>query len=700
MLTHHPSPCSGRLRRARSWLFLLTLGLLLGPAWASGNSAEAMRPMAEALRDAKSPSISDLPLFSGRLLAELYAARDYRNAWDEPRARAMLKLARASRADGFEPSDFHADAIERILAEDRLDAGSEPARTQADILLSDALLRYIHHFRFGKYNPRHINPGWIFVDKADADDLKADMELVLSAPDLGQELRSLLPAPDFYVNLKRGYARYLELADAGGWKPIPGGVNLTVGMRDPRIPLIRKRLAVTDGYEQPAGLLEPERYDEPLAEVIKGLQQRSGLAADAVIGPNTLRALNEPLDDRLETIRANLERMRWLYDDLPSDYVFVDLTAYRLHVIRGGREVWDTRVVIGTTENQTPMFRDEMEYLVFNPTWTVPDSIEKQFKGVPKGYKRVRQGGRYYLVQEPGPRNALGRVKFMFPNGHAIYLHDTPSRHLFARSIRAYSHGCVRVKDPLTLAQKILNKPNWDEHQINRVVARGSTRWVHLDEHLPVLLYYLTAVADDEGRVGFRRDIYHRDPRLIAALDRPADLDRIAFREPEPEPPAADPEPDMDVPEQASRTAATGQRSEAKPAAAAPPAATGARPPAGAPSAAAGPPAPTAVDARDAAGREQVSEPGSAAAESSPAAVPPDSANAPAVSDSVPDPVPDSGASDRPPLPGPATDIDTRGDQQRRAGRSEPPIRAGEALPLGLEAVERFVEREQAAAMR
>jgi murein L,D-transpeptidase YcbB/YkuD len=505
-------------------------------------------------------AIAGVELFSGRLLAEFYAERAHRNAWDSDRARAFLSLARRSRADGFDPEDFHAAAVAQILASDRLDAEAESERTAADILLSDALLRYVHHYRFGKYNPRHINPGSIFVDKADAEGLKADMALVLASSDLDAELAALLPSPPFYRNLKRGYARYLQIADSGSWQDIPGGVNLTVGMVDPRVALIRERLAVTDGYRSAAGE-QPDRYDEHLAEAVRAFQERSGLSPDGVVGPNTLRALNHPLEDRLLTIRANLERMRWLYNDMPSDYLLVDIAAFRLQLMRDHEPVWGTRVVVGTKEDQTPMFRDEMEYLVFNPEWSVPASIQKKMRGVSSRYKIIdRRTGRrvsgvnvsdhrrYRLVQSAGPKNALGRVKFIFPNGHAIYLHDTPSRHLFARSTRTYSHGCVRVKDPLTLAEQILGPSGWDQGEIERVVRRGKTRYVHLDDHLPVLLYYLTAFADEEGRVGFRRDVYGRDRPLLAALDQPAHRDRIAFREPEPktegeDEPAAESEP-------------------------------------------------------------------------------------------------------------------------------------------------------------
>jgi murein L,D-transpeptidase YcbB/YkuD len=483
-----------------------------------------------------------LELFSPRLLAEFYADREYRRAWDVRRARSMLERARKSREDGFLPADFHADAIAAILDSGELRSADPARRDTAELLLADALLRYVHHFRFGKHNPERVNRGWTFVKPADAELLKADMAQALSAADMAAELAARLPSPDFYRNLKKGFRRYLAVADRGGWQDIPGGRNLSVGVRDPRVPLVREHLAVVDGYE-PGLVAEPEVYDADLAAAVKGFQRRSGLGADGVVGPNTLRALNQPLDERLLAMRANLERMRWLYNDLPPDYLFVDLTAFDLYLVRGNEEVWRTKGIIGTVEDQTPMFRDEMEYLVFNPTWTVPRSIEKKFKGVPAGYKRVRSGGQYYLVQQPGPRNALGRVKFMFPNGHAIYLHDTPSRYLFNRSRRAYSHGCIRVHQPLTLAQQVLNEPAWSEAAINRVVRRGKTRWVHLDEHLPVLLYYLTAKADDQGRVGFRRDIYNRDRRLIAALDEPVDgAQRIAFAEPEPEPVPDDPD--------------------------------------------------------------------------------------------------------------------------------------------------------------
>jgi murein L,D-transpeptidase YcbB/YkuD len=532
----------------RGWL-PLTMALVLTLPPVTGMADPGGQ--AEHVVDTEVLTVADMPLYSGRLLAEFYRERDHRNAWDQSKAKALLELAEGSISHGLAPADFHAEAIRALLEEGALDSNDGDARTRADIVLSDGLLRYLHHLQYGKYNPRHINRGQNFVDPADAEDLKAEMHAALAAPDLAEAVTALLPRVPFYDNLKRGYERYLNIADAGSWETIPGGPSLNRGARDPRVPLIRARLAVIDGDASPTPP-DPKLYDADLVEAIKGFQGRAGLAQDGVVGPNTLRALNHPLDERLAMIRANLERMRWLYHELPPDYVFVDITAFRVDVMRDHQPVWGTRTVVGTVEDQTPMFRDEMEHLVFNPTWSVPQSIQQKMGRVGSKYhvidrrtgrrvsaSDVSDTSRYRVVQPAGPGNALGRVKFMFPNGHAIYLHDTPSRHLFARSTRAYSHGCVRVQEPLELARQVLNKPNWDEAAIDRVVKRGSTRYVNLDDHLPVLIYYLTALADDDGRVGFRRDIYQRDQPLFAVLDDPAHAARIAFREPEPEEGAA-----------------------------------------------------------------------------------------------------------------------------------------------------------------
>jgi murein L,D-transpeptidase YcbB/YkuD len=508
-------------------------------------------------------ALGAIPAFSERLLREFYWQRDYQPAWSPRRAEAMLALAEAGVEHGLEPEDFHASRLREQIAALESETGDAASvrRWRADVWLSDSLLRYLHHLQYGKLNPREINPDWIFVDSIDARALREEMHAVLAAADLRRAVAEILPDAPFYEQLKTAYGRYRAIAEsasaANGWSTIPGGANLKIGMRDGRVAAIRARFEGLDGYRFPP-TAEEDIYDKPLYEAVREFQARSGLAQDGVIGPRTLAAMNTPLEEGLAAMRANLERMRWLYHDLPADYLLVDVAAFNLELVRNHQPVWTTRVVVGTGEDQTPMFRDEMEHLVFNPTWSVPRSIQKKMRGVPSSYKVIdRRTGRrvypsnptntrYRLVQPPGPRNALGRVKFMFPNGHAIYLHDTPSRHLFARSRRSYSHGCVRVENPLDLAQEVLNEPAWDRAAIDRVVKRGRTRHVTLDEHLPVLLYYLTARADEQGRVGFRQDLYGRDHVLFAAMEGSADAARLVFSD-EVKKPADEVMPEMDV---------------------------------------------------------------------------------------------------------------------------------------------------------
>ena len=553
---------------------------------ATGQPVEAFSPSSEGPAPAVSmrtpdaaiapkafdEAASGLPLFSTRLLREFYLQRGYRPAWSPRQAKAMLELADSSLEDGLDPADFHAAGLrELISASDLAESGRESSRVwRAELLLSDALLRYLHHLQYGKYNPREINSDWTFVDSIDAETLRNEMHAVLGTADLKSGVAEVLPNAPYYQQLKLAYGRYRALADESSgdvvWYVIPDGANLKIGMRDQRVPAIRERFARLDGYRFPA-TVDEDIYDKSLYEAVRNFQARSGLAQDGVIGPRTLAALNTPLQDRLAVIRANLERMRWLYHELPSDYLLVDVAAYQLELVRDHQAVWSTRVVVGTGKNQTPMFRDEMEHLVFNPTWSVPSSIQKKMRGVPRGYQVLdRRTGRrvspsdptnhrrYRLVQPAGAKNALGRVKFMFPNGHAIYLHDTPSRHLFARSRRSYSHGCVRVENPLDLAEVVLNTPSWDQASIKSVVNRGRTRYVELETHLPVLLYYLTARADEQGRVGFRSDVYDRDRVLFAAMEGPTDTDRLVFKETV-EPPVDDPTGRSDLVSQSSLSA-------------------------------------------------------------------------------------------------------------------------------------------------
>lgn len=545
------------------------------PADLGGVTAPPVPDPGELIAAAAAPAMGKRQLFSPRLIAGFYAGRGQPHVWTEGQARALLGLADASPADGLDPDDFHATAIRGILERGDLH-GDEATHTAADILLTDGLLRYLHHLQYGKYDPTRVNRGYTFTEPVDAEVLTGELNAALGAPDLAAAVTGMLPRAPFYERLKAAYAEARNGGGADHGPAIPDGVVLRPGARDPRVPLLRERLGGPQA-SLAAAPAEPDRYDPALVAAVKAWQASAGLTADGIVGPGTLRALNQHQAParNLDLLRANLERMRWLWHDLPEDYVFVDLTGFQLQVMRNHQPVWETRTVIGTPKDQTPMFREAMEYVVFNPDWTMPPSIQRKTRGVGGKYRvvdrrtgRAVSGGnvsdvsRYRIVQPPGPNNALGKVKFIFPNGHAVYLHDTPSKHLFAHENRTYSHGCVRVQNPLTLAEQILSVEHLDAKQIDGIVRTGRTRHVHLERHLPVLLYYLTALADERGQVSYRRDVYGRDRALLAVLDEPAHSPRIRFPEPVP---ASAPAPEAPPATMTTASVATGSPAVAAP---------------------------------------------------------------------------------------------------------------------------------------
>jgi len=535
----------------------LIIRVLFPLALAPGlNQADALlQGTAESLREARTAYVDGIPLASPPLIAEIYGARGHVPAWTRTeQVEALLRVVEQSPSHGLKPEDFHVATLRELASAGALDRLSPRERVSAELRLTDALLRYVHHIRFGKLDPVAVNRAWNHRPPIPAETLVAGVEGVLSAPDPSARLANLAPKPYFYEHLRGVLQQYLAAERLGDLPPIPGGQSLSLGSREARVGLLRNRLrALGDDHGFPRAA--SDLFDDELKESVMAFQRRSGLGVDGIVGPATLTALNRPYEpEKAEKIRINLERMRWFYDELPPDYVLVDVADFMVYVIRGGAVEWSTRVVVGTPEQQTPSFRDELEHLVFNPTWTVPPSIQKKMRGVSSRYKVVdRRTGRqvsganvsdyrrYRIVQEAGPGNALGRVKFIFPNGQAVYLHDTPSKGLFSHGTRAYSHGCVRVQNPLKLAEVVLNEPRWDRAAIDRVLSTNKTRYVQLDAHLPVILTYVTAEADATGRLRLRRDLYGRDADLERAFRGPASPIRVRF--PKPEAPPNQPAP-------------------------------------------------------------------------------------------------------------------------------------------------------------
>jgi len=480
-------------------------------------------------------------------IPEVYERRDYIPAWvSDASVDAVLEAIRNSYDHGLDPEDYHWHAINELRIRIAAGAGSV-AVAEMEILLTDAVVRLAYHASFGKVLPGELDPNWNFDRRLHSPDPVSELGDVLGTTDVTSVISERTNAPVFYDWLREALARYREIAAEGGWPSIPSGPTLKPGMTSERIVPLRQRLQRT-GDLADVQADDPEVFDTTLKRAVTAFQKRHGLAPDGAVGQVTLAALNVPVEQRIDQIRVNLERFRWVYKELPEDYVIVDIAGFHVYLVQEDEIVWQARAQVGRPYRDTPVFRDSMRYLEFNPTWTVPQTILREdilprlehgpdylaernmrilhHNGTPVDVSTIDwpsvAAGKfpYILRQEPGPDNALGRVKFMFPNKHAVYIHDTPSKSLFAHNERMFSSGCIRVERPFELAELLLDDPErWDRQGIQQLLDSRRTQRVNLKEPLPVLILYWTAEADEEGRVHFRRDVYDRDAPLLDALE-------------------------------------------------------------------------------------------------------------------------------------------------------------------------------------
>ncbi len=493
------------------------------------------------------------------LLFQFYIERDMAPVWvsdDAPTERAweVLRILEASRYDGLNPDNYDIKEIRRLISSDRSDDLAE-----LDLRLSLSLMQFVADLGSGRTEPSTLDPE-LFVYPQDVDKAKA-IKAAAEAENIRVFVGGYRPRQVEYWRLKGVLASYRAIARAGGWPAIDDGPTLKQGDRSPRIAQLRARLLRGGDLARPldeAAPIDPELFDQVLAEAVESFQERHGLELDGRVGPATLEALNTPIEERIEQLVLNLERRRWMSDRVESRYVHVNLADFHLELIDDGDVAFDTPVVIGSLYNKTPVFTADMTYLVINPYWNVPKSIATEvlmpkvredgdylqrngfelFENWNKGADQLDSTRidwasvsdddfSYKLRQRPGPENALGQLKFMLPNEYNIYLHDTPQQAHFSANERSFSHGCVRVADPEGLADAILaGQSGWTREQIFGAVESGERTQVNLDENLPVQITYLTAWVDEDNRVHFRNDVYQRDQILADALthepDKPA----------------------------------------------------------------------------------------------------------------------------------------------------------------------------------
>lgn len=563
-----PSNRAGRI-------FLRSTALLL--AWCLVATVEAAAPVPPPPRTevlqlrlgalAEDPRVAGQQVADRWFLTRFYERREFTPAWASwAKIDQLLEAIIGSERHGLEPGDYHLEPLRELAAALRVDPAPRVA-AEFELLATDALARLAFHLRFGKVNPERIESTWNFTRDLDGLSPVTGITALLDSADLAAALERLAPDSEHYLALQRFLAHYRQLAGDGGWRQVQPGETLRVGMRSERVPALRSRLAVTGDLhgtpaaEEPAAepgvtadqatalvSADPELFDATLEAGVRAFQSRHGLDADGVVGRQTLAALNVPVEARIDQLRVNLERVRWVFRDMEARFLLVNIARFRVLLIEDRQVTWSTRAVVGRPYRQTPVFRARMTYLEFNPTWTVPPTILREdllpeIRRDPETLQRRNlavlnhQGQRidpatidwatvtartfpYMLRQEPGPENALGRVKFMYPNPYHVYMHDTPARALFGHAERTFSSGCIRLEKPFELVNILLAGSEWDEAAIERIMASGRTRVVNLPRPISVLTLYGTAVPE-EGRIHFAADVYQRDGRLLAALDAP-----------------------------------------------------------------------------------------------------------------------------------------------------------------------------------
>ena len=545
------------------WLVLFSLSILLAdssllPVFSAEQQIDQL--IQKRLLSAGSPAeiiIRGESLRAPDLIADFYRNRNYQPAWihvNRPLKRVFPIVDAIKNVDreGLSPDDYHLPPVNRLISEIgealKNDKNISPGNlVDLDLLLSDAFLLMGCHYSAGCVNPVTIEAKW-FAQPGELD-ISSIFENAVRKNTVTESLEKLLPSQDMYGKLKKNLMVYRKLAAQGGWPEMPDGPLLGKGDKDERIVKLKKRLIVS-GYLPPTVSEPTPLFDNMLEEAILRFQRLHGLVADGIVGSKTLNALNVSAKKRVRQIELNMERLRWVSRKLGKRYILVNVADFTLDVIDHDYRVLSMKVVVGKPYWHTPIFSDQMTYLVLNPYWNVPRSIAvdevlpkiqknpgylseqnmKVISGWGENQEEIDSATivwdamnadtfKYRFRQDPGPKNPLGRVKFMFPNDFGVYLHDTPSKRLFERTVRVFSHGCIRVEKPLDLAEYLLRKdPKWTREKIQAEIDTGTMREVRLPEPINIHILYLTAWVDEDGLLHFRNDIYGRDAKLDEAL--------------------------------------------------------------------------------------------------------------------------------------------------------------------------------------
>jgi len=485
-------------------------------------------------------------ILSQEIIVHVYQDNAFKPYWtDETNIHELMQLIEDASDHGLDPADYNIDQLHRILSERNSDPSAE-IKAEADIMLTESLLRYGYHRRYGKVKASSVDSNINFKRETFRDQPPSKtIHEILDAPSLQGFIDLAAPSGPYYRGLQTWFKHYRQLAAQGGWPTVPEGPTLRLDDVGPRVARIRARLAVTGDLSQGVST-QSTKFDKTLKESVAGFQARHSLDADGIVGKQTIAAMNVPVEQRVNQLRVSLERLRWVNQEAADTLVAVNIAGFRAFFIKNGEIIWTTRAMVGKTYRETPVFRGDIQYMEFNPTWTIPPGIlrndtlpaikrnpnylasknirviDRKGKTVDPAtvdWNRYSKGVPYTLRQDPGPNNSLGTVKFIFPNKHFVFLHDTPHRELFDRPERAFSSGCIRIENPLTLAELLLDDDKYKEPELEAIVASRETQRISLGNTVPVIILYLTTGLDIDGNIMFYKDIYTRDQKILDALN-------------------------------------------------------------------------------------------------------------------------------------------------------------------------------------
>jgi L,D-transpeptidase YcbB len=533
-------------------IFLVVL-LCVGSISAEDNSYLPVPDVALHIKqriNAAKKAILGEQMYSVSLVADFYKGRAYQPAWSHngrlTQVDMLIKAVDEAYNDGLSPAYYHLSRIRAIVDEAGRELSPDATRlADLDILLTDAFLTLGCHLSAGCVNPLAAASGWFA--KGGRFDVSSRLEQGLREKQVREALMGLRSEKGIYTRLRSALAQYRELASKGDWPLLSAGPPLKKGARSGRVAELRKRLAasVDLGTDEATN---GDIFDDRLEQAVVLFQKRHGLGGDGVVSRETRSALNIPLKQRIRQMELNMERLRWILSNPEERFIIVNIADFKLAVIEKDKPVLTMKVVVGKPYQSTPIFSAKMTYLVINPSWHIPKSIiqkeilakiaknpnylaeqnievlvrsgSQEWEMAPQPMDwSTGNASQYRFRQKPGPQNALGKLKFMFPNSYDVYLHDTPSKSLFSRNVRAFSHGCIRIENPIGLAEYLLrDDPRWTRDKLIAAMAKDTEQVVHIPQPLNVHLLYLTAWVDEDGVLQFRNDIYGRDKSLDEAL--------------------------------------------------------------------------------------------------------------------------------------------------------------------------------------